>query len=256
MIKTAGPIACLCAALVLAACNSGPSAPGPDKASDLERKAEFLEDLAGWRNLAARAWSEINAAAPDRLWPTEAVYKDGEVKITGSALSYELLADFISRLEESSHLTDVDLRSSVQKKGRAGDHYEFTVAARAVGDGDAPPSRGSAPSEARLAELELALSARPAPADGLRELQRLAADSGLRMTKCVFGQEASGEFAGELPVAVEVEGSRAGLGRYLGGLSGLPHFRFVKEFRVKALDPRDARSAVRASVVASAYFPN
>ena len=256
MIKSAGPIACLCAALVLAACNSGPSAPEPDKDSVLERRVEFLEDLAGRRDLAAKAWNEIAAAAPDRLWPTEVVYKDGEVLITGSALSYELLADFISRLEEGPLLSEVDLRTSAQKTGKTGEYYEFTVAARAVGDGDAPPSRGSAPSEARLAELELALSARPAPADGLRELQRLAADSGLRMTKCVFGQETSGEFAGELPVAVELEGSRAGLGRYLGGMAGLPHFRFVKELRVKAVDPREARSPVKASIAASAYFPN
>jgi len=242
MIKSAGPIACLCAALVLAACNSGPSAPGPDKSSVLERKIEFLESLAGRRDLAARAWNEIVAAAPDRLWPTEVVYKDGEVEVKGSALSYDRLADFISRLEESPLLSEVDLRTSVQKTGRTGDYYEFTIAARAgAGEG---------------AELEKILTARPAPADGLRELQRLAADSGLRMTKCVFGQETSGEFAIELPVAVEVEGSRAGLGRYLGGLAGLPHFRFVKELRVKAVDPRDARSAVRASIAASAYFPN
>jgi hypothetical protein len=242
MIKSTGPIAFLCAALVLAACNSGPSTPGPDKDSVLEREAEFLESLTGRRDLAARAWSEIAAAAPDRLWPTDVVYKDGEVKITGSALSYELLADFISRLEGSPLLSEVNLRTSVQKTGKTGDYYEFTVAARVeAGEG---------------AELEKILTARPAPADGLRQLQRLAADSGLRMTECVFGQVTSGEFAAELPVAVEVEGSRTGLGRYLGGMAGLPHFRFVKELRVKAVDPRDARSAVRASIAALAYFPN
>lgn len=241
MIKSAGPIACLCAALVLGACNSGP-APGPDKASVLERKAEFLEGLAGRRDLAARAWNGIAAAAPDRLWPTEVVYKDGEVEVKGSALSYDSLADFISLLEGSPSLNEVDLRTSVQKTGKTGDYYEFTVAAR-VGAEEG-------------AELEEILTARPGPADGLRELQRLAADSGLRMTKCVFGQETSGEFAGELPVTVELEGSRAGLGRYLGGMAGLPHFGFVKELRVKAVDPRDARSAVRASIAASAYFPN
>jgi len=242
MIKRIGPIACLCAALVLAACNSGPSASAPDKASDLERKVEFLEGLAARRDLAARAWSEIAAAAPDRLWLTEVVYKDGEVEVKGSALSYDKLADFISLLEGSSLLSDVDLRTSVQKTGKTSDYYEFTVAARVVAG--------------REAELEQILTDRPAAADGLRELQRLAADSGLHMTKCVFGQEAHGEFAGELPVAVEVEGSRAELGRYLSGLAGLPHFRFVKELRVKAVDARDARSAVRASIAASAFFPN
>jgi hypothetical protein len=256
MIKSAGPIACLCSALVLAACNSGPSIPGPDKASVLERKVEFLEELVNRRDLAASTWSELAAAAPDRLWPTEVVWKEGEVKITGSALSYDLLADFISRLEESPHLTDVDLRSSVQKKGRTGDYYEFTVAARSVGAGEAPPSRGSAPSEARLVELELALSERPQTADGLRELQRLASDSGLRMTKCTFGQALTGEFAGEQSALIEIEGSRGDLGRYLRGMVELPHFRYVKELRVKAVDPRDARSPVKASITALAYFPN
>ena len=242
MIKSVGPIACLCLSLVLAACNSGPSTPVPDKTSALERRAEFLEGLAGRRDLAAKAWNEIAAAAPDRLWPTEVVYKDGEVEVKGNALSYDRLADFISLLEGSPVLSEVDLRTSVQKTGKTGDYYEFTVAARVeAGAG---------------AELENILTARPAPADGLRELQRLAADSGLRMTKCLFGQEASGEFATELSVAVEVEGSRAGLGRYLGGMAGLPHFRFVKELRVKAVDARDARSPAKASIVASAYFPN
>jgi len=255
MIKSAGPIACLCAALVLTACNPGPSDPGPDKDSVLKRKVEFLEGLADRGDLAARAWNEIAAAAPDRLWPTEVVYKDGEVEVKGSALSYDRLADIISRLEESPLLSEVDLRTSVQKTGRTGDYYEFTIAARAGAGGEAGPSSAFAATEARLAELEKILTARPAPADGLRELQRLAADSSLRMTKCVFGQEASGEFAAELPVAVEVECSRAGLGRYLGGMTGLPHFRFVKELRVKAVDAWDARSAVRASIAASAYFP-
>ena len=255
MFRNINPIACLCAALVLAACNSGPSDPGPDKNDVLERKVEFLEGLADRGDLAARAWSEITAAAPDRLWPTEVIYKDGEIKVTGSALSYNLLADFISRLEESPVLSEVDLRTSVQKTGKTGDYYEFTVAARAGDGGGAPPSSVSFALEARLAELEKMLAARPAPAEGLRELQRLAADSGLRMTKCVFGQEASGEFAGEMAAFIEIEGSRGEIGRYLSGMAGLPHFRFVKELRVKAVDARDARSAVRASIAASAYFP-
>ena len=74
------------------------------------------------------------------------------------------------------------------------------------------------------------------------------------MTKCTFGQALSGEFAGEQSAFVEIEGSRAELGRYLGGLSGLPHFRFVKELKVKAVDPRDARSNVRRDAHGQACF--
>ncbi|MCK7515001.1 MAG: hypothetical protein MZV70_70660 [Desulfobacterales bacterium] len=61
----------------------------------------------------------------------------------------------------------------------------------------------SAPSEARLAELEKR-SARPAPnsAEGLRRAPAPAqSGAGVRMTKCVFGQETPGEFAGERPAS-------------------------------------------------------
>lgn len=256
MINSAGPIACLCASLVLAACNSGPSSPGPDKTAVLERKAEFLEGLAVRRDEAARAWGAIVVALPDGLWPTQVTYDGGEVMVAGRALSNGLLADFISRLEASPHLAGVDLRSSVRKSGRTGDYYEFAVAARAAGDGEAPPSRGSVPSEARLAELEKALPNRPQTADGLRELQRLASDNGLRMTKCVFGPASSGEFAGELAVSVEIEGSRAEIGRYLDGLARLPHFWFVKKVTAKATNPQDPRSILKAAVSALAYYPD
>ena len=246
MIGRSVSMACVAACLALAACPSGPSSSGPDQASAEERKADFLEDLANRRGDAARTWGAVVAALPDGLWPTEVTYDGGEVKITGQALSNNLLSDFISRLEAGARLTGVELRSSVQKKGRTGDYHEFTVAAR-VADG------GRAASPEALEDL---LPPRPGPADGLRELQRLAADSGLQMTKCVFGQDSSGEFAGELPAAVEVAGSRAEIGRYLDGLARLPHFWLVRKLTVKAASPRDPRSSAKASIAVSAWFPN
>jgi hypothetical protein len=240
------PRACLCSVLILAACHPGPSSSGPDKTSTLERKAVFYEDLAARRDEAARAWGAIAEALPDRLWPTEVAYDGGEVRVAGRALSNDLLADFISRLEASPHLAGVDLRSSVRKSGRTGDFHEFTIAARSDNAG------ATAPAETP----ETLLPARPGTADGLRELQRLASDNGLRMTKCVFGPASSGEFAGELPVSVEIEGSRAEIGRYLDGLARLPHFWFVKKVTAKATNPQDPRSILKAAVSALAYYPN
>jgi hypothetical protein len=253
MTGRAAAIACVAVCLALAACQSGPSSSGPDLASYDERMVEFLGRLAVGRDEAARAWEAVVGALPDRLWPTEFVYDDGEIKVTGRALSNVLLADFISRLEESPDLTGVSLRSSVQKKARTGDFHEFMVAARS--GGSAPPLSSGSTAQ-RLESLGDLLVARPGSADGLRELQRLAADSGLQMTKCVFGQASSGEFAGELPAAVEVAGSRAEIGRYLDGLARLPHFWLVKKLTVKAASPRDPRSSAKASIAVSAWFPN
>lgn len=244
MTRKAVSIVRVAACLALAACNSGPSSPGPDKTAALERKAAFLEGLAVGRDDAARAWDAIAGALPDRLWPTEVVYDGGEVKVAGRALSNDLLADFISRLEASPHLAGVDLRSSVQKRGRTGDYHEFTVAAR-------PDSAGE---RAPVGALEKLLAARPGTADGLRELQRLASEVGLRMTKCVFGQARSGEFAGEFAVSIEIEGGRAEIGRYLDGSARLPGCWFVKKLSARATSPQDSRSPLKASVWALVYY--
>lgn len=246
MTGKAVSMACIAACLALAACRPGPSSSGPDKASALERKAEFLGSLAVRRDEAARAWGAIVAALPDGLWPTQVTYDGGEVAVAGQALSNNLLADYIARLEEGARLTGVELRSSVQKKSRTGDYHEFTVTARVADAGEAASPEA----------LEKLLPARPGTADGLRELQRLASDSGLQMTKCVFGQATSGEFAGELPVAVEVAGSRDEIGRYLDGLARLPHFWFVKKVTAKAANPQDPRSTLKATVSALAHYPN
>ena len=58
------------------------------------------------------------------------------------------------------------------------------------------------------------------------------------------------------PVSIEVAGSRTELGRYLDGMARLPHFWLVKHLSVKAVDTQDARSPIRASIAAQAYFPN
>lgn len=240
------PRACLCLFLAFAACNSGPPSPGRDKTSAEERKAGFLGSLAVRRDEAARAWGAIVAALPDGLWPTQVTYDGGEVAVAGQALSNNLLADFMSRLEEGARLTGVELRSSVQKKSRTGDYHEFTVTARVADAGEAASPEA----------LEKLLPARPGTADGLRELQRLASDSGLQMTKCVFGQATSGEFAGELPAAVEIAGSGEEIGRYLDGLARLPHFWLVTKLSVRAVAPRDPGSSAKASITVSAWFPN
>jgi hypothetical protein len=263
MTKRISPVICLgtCLALVaLAGCQSGPSSSAPGRTAEeeqalaVERKVEFLEDQLAGRDTAARLMDDLASALPDRVRLTEAAYGSGEVRVKGHAPTNNLLADYIARLGGSGVLTDVMLQSSVQKSGRGGEYQEFALRAL-VADRDAVGSGASGPPAARLEELEKLLPARRETAEMLRELQMLALGSGLQMTRFAPGNEIPGEFYTEWPVAIEVAGSRAGLGRYFGDLAGSRRLWLVEKLSFKAVTPQDARSTFRASVTARTYLP-
>ncbi len=88
----------------------------------------------------------------------------------------------------------------------------------------------------------------------LREIQHLARDSGLQMTKFAPGAEVPGEFTSALPVTIEVSGERNELRSYLRGLAESPSLWVVDRFSFKAVSADDARAPVRASITARAYF--
>jgi hypothetical protein len=251
---------CLAALLAPAACGSGPSTSGPsssarDAAAVLERKIEHIEGLLARRPLAARVFDELASALPDRVWLTDIGCDAGQVRIKGTAPSNDLLADCISRLGESPGLENLALGGSVMKTVKGRERVEFTLeaVARDPERPSAPP--GLSPAD-RLAELEKNLGSRQDSSATLREIQRLALDSGLRMTKFMPGVEVRGEFAGALPVAIEVSGSQNEVGRFLRGLAELPGLWVVERFSVKSVSAEDPRSPVRAAVSARAYIKN
>jgi len=243
--------------LALAACNSGPSssgssASGEDEASNLERKADFLSGLLGRRHTAAQALDELMSALPDRVWLTEVVYAAG-VQIKGNAPTNNLLSDYLSRLEGSPSLADMILRGSALRTVRGREWVEFFLQAAVRDPGGAPAPAGAAPS-ARLEELEKAFAPRQDTAQMLRELQMLALDAGLQMTRFAPGVEIPREFTSELAVVIEVAGDRADLERYLFGLAALTRLWVVEQFSFKAASTEDPRSEVRASIAAKTHF--
>jgi hypothetical protein len=258
MTKRTAFVACLGAFLVLAACNSGPSSSGSassgeSEAAALERKAEHIEGLLARRASAAQALDALTLALPDRVWLTEAVYDPTGIQIKGNAPTNNLLADYLARLGESPSLADVVLRGSSLKTVRGRERVEFLLQA-AVRDPIPERTPAGVALAARLDELEKALSAGQDPSETLRELQRLALESGLQMTKFVPGVKVTGEFTGELAATIEVAGGLADLRSYLRGLAGLSRLWLVERFSFRAASADDPRSDVRASIAAKAYF--
>lgn len=249
----------LAVGIALAGCQSGPSSSARDKTAEeeralaVERQAGFLEGLLAGRRTAARLMDDLAAALPDRVRVTESVYDAATFRVKGIAPSNTLIADFVARLGRSSVLSEVTLQSSVQKGGRGGEYQEFALLARVGDPGGGKPEASGSPA-ARLEELEKLLPARQETAEMLREFQTLALDSGLKMTRFVPGREIPGEFYAAFPVAIEVAGSQAGLGRYFNDLAGSRRLWLVEKFSFKTVSPQDARSPVRASITARTFL--
>ena len=251
-------LTCLAAGLALAACNSGPSSSAPpssgkDQAATLQRKVEHIEGLLARRGAAAAILDDLLTALPDRTWLTEVAYDSGKVRVKGNALSNNLVADYLSNLEGRPSFTEVVLRSSAIKtvRGREAQEFALEAAAPSVESASAP---SGLPAAARLEKLEKTLLAPQDNAQILRDLQRLAREAGLQMTKFAPGAEISGEFTREWPIAIEVSGGPGELLRYLKGLAELPRLWVVDKLSFKAVSADDQRSPVRASITARTYF--
>ena len=251
-------LVCVGACLAFAACNSGPSSSAAsssrkDAAVVLERKAEHIEGLLVRRPAASALLDGLISALPDRAWLTEVVYGAKKVQLKGRAPSNDLVADYLSRLGESPSLANIALRSSAMKIVKGRELQEFALGADVPDNGGAPAPAGE-PAATRVEELEKALPSRQDTAGTLRELQRLALAAGLQMTKFTPGAEVPGEFTSALPVAIEVSGDLAELGRYLRGLAGLPGLWVVEKLSLKAVSADDQRSPVRATITAKTYL--
>lgn len=260
MIRRTPTLLALGLGLIFAACNPGPSGSGSspaskDDAAALERKAGHLERLLARRADAANALEALASALPGRTWLLEVAYDSGKIKVRGRAATNNLLADYITRLGENPSFTGMTLGGSVMKNVRGRESQEFALEIALVDPaGEGVSSGPGADPAARLRELEAKLPPRQDTAGTLREIQRLALDSGLQMTKFAPGAEVSGELTTALPATVEVSGDLRSLGRYLRGLAGLPGLWVVDKLTLRAAAPDDPRSEYRASIAARAYF--
>jgi hypothetical protein len=252
---------CFCVCAVCLACPSGPSSSGASSSREaaeseaalLERKAGFIEGLLAQRPAAAEVLDGLMSALPDRVRLTEAFYAPGKVEIRGTAPTNYALSDYLSRLAGNRALAGANLRGSSQRTARGREWVEFLIDASVSAPAIEPAAAG-APPAASLEELEKALSPRQDDAAMLRELQMLALDSGLQMTRFVPDLATEGEFASELHVTIDVAGGEDDLARFLRGLAGLERLWVVEKLSFKAVSAEDPRAGVRASVAARAYL--
>jgi len=98
----------------------------------LSRKINLITRLKSRQGVGVIIMDELSKNLPDWVWLTELDFKDYNILIKGKSLSNNLIADFISNLEENQYFKNVDLISSTLRETKNNKYLEFSMNARFV----------------------------------------------------------------------------------------------------------------------------
>jgi Tfp pilus assembly protein PilN len=109
--------------------------------ASLDQKITLIEYLNAQRDLAPRLMDEFSRRLPEWVWLTELTYDAKGIQIKGRALSNNLVADYISALESSPQIMNVNLVSSTQRTTKNDQYVEFVLRAQIEKKPEAVPAK-------------------------------------------------------------------------------------------------------------------
>jgi type IV pilus assembly protein PilN len=99
---------------------------------DLEQKLAVIQQLNANRIGPVLLLSDLSDATPEKLQLTSLVEKDGVVKLTGLAVTHEVISQFMINIEKSKRFTDVGLNGVEQIENGGVKLKEFEITAKLV----------------------------------------------------------------------------------------------------------------------------
>jgi type IV pilus assembly protein PilN len=117
--------------------------------AEIEKKLEVIERLDAERSGPVRVFDELATHAPPRLWLTKLQASKGVITLEGMSLDNELVALFLTALNESEYFDDVELRETTAKELRGYKLNEFELSAKLV----APKASQEEASEGAIASV-------------------------------------------------------------------------------------------------------
>ncbi len=85
------------------------------KKADIQQKLAVIERLERSRSGPVHILDELASRTPDRVWLTELKADDGQIQLEGMSLDNELVALFLTSLNDSPYFTNVELKATELK---------------------------------------------------------------------------------------------------------------------------------------------
>jgi type IV pilus assembly protein PilN len=97
--------------------------------AEIEKKLEIIGRLEASRSGPVHVFDELATHVPPRLWLTKLAAHGGKITIEGMSLDNELVALFLTALNESAYFDDVELRETRAKEMSGYKLNEFELSA-------------------------------------------------------------------------------------------------------------------------------
>jgi len=94
-----------------------------------EKKINLIRKLKTRQKDAVKIMDELSVNIPEWVWLTDTSFANERITIKGRALSNSLIADYISNLEQSLYVRNVNLDSSLQRRVGNDEFLEFSLTA-------------------------------------------------------------------------------------------------------------------------------
>ena len=104
--------------------------------AEIEKKLEIIGRLEASRSGPVHVFDELATHVPPRLWLTKLEAHGGKVTIEGMSLDNELVALFLTALNESVYFKDVELRETKAKEMSGYKLNEFELSAMLTSPAD------------------------------------------------------------------------------------------------------------------------
>ncbi len=101
-----------------------------DAKAQIERKLEVIERLDEERSGPVHVLDQLATHAPDRLWITRIEAKNMRIRIHGMSLDNELVALFLTALNDSAYFKEVELLETEAREQGGFKLNEFELSAR------------------------------------------------------------------------------------------------------------------------------
>ena len=96
----------------------------------LTRKVKIIEDLKSRQQNTVKMMDQLSKALPDWVWLTSLSFSGNSLRLSGKALSNNLIADFINNLKGTNHFLNVQFNFSTRKKEAGQDVFTFSISCR------------------------------------------------------------------------------------------------------------------------------
>ncbi len=93
----------------------------------LKNKVDIIQNLNSRKQVAVKMMDQLSRALPEMVWLTNMRFTNNTLSLSGSALSNNLIADFINNLKSTNYFTNIQFKDSVRRKQSGVDVFNFRL---------------------------------------------------------------------------------------------------------------------------------